>query len=106
MPKTIALQHLSGRLAGLLAARGYKVVSLHEAARFRAHIDAVLYSGHSPDTPTAHSSAAEAADISLGHWPAAADALPAAVMLNIAGRTAEEAADELEYRLQHRHWRT
>ena len=105
MPKTVALQYPAARLAELLAAHGYKVITLQEAVRFRAHVDAILYSGRNPETPLAHSTAVDIADISLGHSLAAADALPAAVMLNIIGLSAEEAAAELAYRLQHRHWR-
>lgn len=105
MPKTVALQHPATRLTELLTAQGYKVISLQEAVRFRAHVDAILYNGHRSETLPAYGNAAEATDISLGHSPASADALPAAVTLNITGLSAEEAAGELAYRLQHRHWR-
>ncbi len=104
MAKTVALQHPAGKLAAVLTDKGYKVLALQEAVRFRVHVDALLYAGHRPETGA---EVPEAADMSVGHgygW-LADDALPGAVMLNITGLSPEEAAAELEIRLRHRPWR-
>jgi hypothetical protein len=100
MAKTIALPDPAGRLAGLLAAKGYRLVSLQEAGRFRAHVDAVLYGGRRPD---ADNLTAATNDMALGG--PADDELPGAIMLNISGLNPEAAVAELEYRLRHRGWR-
>jgi hypothetical protein len=108
MPKTVALQHPAGKLAAVLADKGYKVLDLQEAVRFRAHVDAILYAGRRPATGPAGHEAPEAADMSIGysHYGAADDALPGAVVLNVAGLSPEAAAAELEVRLRHHTWRT
>ena len=109
MPKILALQHPAAGLAAALAAKGYRTVSLQEAVRFRSQVDAVLYDARRPETGPALHSALEAADISVGHDPGgglAGEALPGAIMLNITGMHPEQVVAEVEYRLQHRHWRT
>lgn len=97
--RTIALPDLAGKLAGLLAAKGYRLVSLQEAGRFRAHVDAILYGGYPPDVADL---TAGWTDIALGG--PADDELPGAIMLNISGLNPEAAVAELEYRLRHRTW--
>lgn len=100
MAKTIALPDPAGKLAGLLAAKGYRLVGLQEAARFRAHVDAILYRGQGPDTATLTAGGA-----AIASGEAAGDELPGAIMLNISGLNPEAAVAELEYRLRHRGWR-
>lgn len=104
MPKILALQFPAARLAGLLAEKGYKVISLQDARRFRAHVDAVLYSGHRPETLPSCQDESLAADISLG-CNASDDPAAETLMLNITGMSAPQIAAELEYRLQHRSFR-
>lgn len=99
MARTVALADPAGRLAGLLTAKGYRLVSLEEAGRFRAHVDAILYSG----------SRREAADLTAGGTGMAFESvdgdLPGAIMLNVGGLDPEAAVAELDYRLRHRGWR-
>ncbi len=109
MPKILALQHPAAGLAEALAAKGYKTMSLQEAVRFRAHVDAVLYTARRPETGPAFHSALEAADISIGHDPGEGlpgDALPGAIMLNITGMHPDQVVAAVEQRLRYRHWRT
>ncbi len=108
MSKTVAVQHPSSWVAATLTAKGYKVISLHEALSFRAHVDAVLYSSRRAETVPAFQSGPESADISVGHrgdW-SPDETLPGAIMLNITGLHPEQVAAELESRLRHRPWRT
>ena len=104
MSKILALQYPAAKLARLLAEQGYKIISLQEARQHRAHVDAILYFGHRPDTLTDCQETADFADVSLGAV-AAADAAIDAVMLNISGMNAEQVAAELEYRLRPRNFR-
>ncbi len=108
MPKTVALRHPAGKLAAVLAAKGYKVLDLQEAVRFRVHVDAILYTAHRPEAGPAGYEALEAVDMSVGLGPDwwADEALPGAVMLNITGLSPEEVAEELKVRLRHNSWRT
>ncbi|MDT8903021.1 hypothetical protein [Anaeroselena agilis] len=108
MIKTVALQHPATLLAETLAAKGYRVISLHEAVSHRIYTDAILYSARRAETVPAFHSGLETVDISVGHRgeETLGDTLPGAIMLNIAGLHPEQVAAELEARLRHRPWRT
>lgn len=100
MARTVALADPASRLGGLLAAKGYKLVGLQEARRFRAHVDAILYTGYRPEASGLTAGLTDSA----GARPASDD-LPCAIMLDVTGLDPQQAAAELEYRLQRRGWR-
>lgn len=99
MAKTVALPDPAGKLAGLLAAKGYRLVSPQEAGRFRTNVDAVLYDGHRPER-----TGLMGGEASRTPGGPSDDELPGAIMLNISGLNPEAAAAELECRLRHRDW--
>lgn len=99
--KTIVVEPAAGRVASLLAEKGYRVVSSAGPGRDQPHVDAVLYLDHEYQA-TVHSSA-QAIDhqLTTGGFP---EDLPP-IRLNITGMDPRQAVEALEARLYHHNWR-
>lgn len=104
MVRVVALQSPEAKLAGILRDRGYQVIDLYQATHPRTRVDALLYSGHHPETVLSCHNSAEIADITLGNCATIPDDFPTTIMFNITGLNAEQAAEALDRRFRHRHW--
>jgi len=103
MPRVVALQSTTGKLAQHLRERGYKVIDIHDSTRPGMHADTILCTGYHPDVTSFRSSLTEAAHISLGRsGHLLADC--STTMLNITGLKPEQVVDRLEsHPVPHKH---